>query len=171
MASVGHVAVGLAAARMYQPGRVSRDLVRERIVEVLLREHTAYTDAYSESAFNTIAPGQSQRDVRARLGAPFGESWVYLRSSERTADMSAASISGCASLRFERDAVTAAFDPAACAGRGITAGMSAGDVRQRLGQPTESCWQYTSSPRGGHYRVRMVRFMGSIVDDVVRGWR
>jgi inner membrane protein len=149
----------------------SSDPVRERIVGLLLREHTAYMAGYSEPTFSTIAPGQSQREVRARLGPPFSESWVYLRSSERAAAMSAASISGCASLRFERDAVVAAFDPAACARSGVTAGTATGDVRQRLGAPTESCWQYTWSPRGAHYRIRAVCFTGSTVDDVVRGWR
>jgi hypothetical protein len=74
-------------------------------------------------------------------------------------------------VRLELDVVVAALDPAACRTSGVAAGTPALEVRQRLGPPRESCWRYTWSARGGHYRIRDVCFVGSTVDDVIREWR
>jgi inner membrane protein len=149
----------------------SNDPVRERVVGVVLREDTAYATGYSDTAFRTIAPGQSQQNVRGRLGPPYGESWYYPRSSERAADAAAAALDRCAAVRFERGSVVAAFDRDACRNSGIASGTPAGVVRQQLGAPAESCWQYSWSPRATHYRIRDVCFVGSTVDEVIRGWR
>ena len=149
----------------------SGDPVRESIVGTALRENTTYAEGFSESAFRAIEQGQSDRHVRDRLGPPVGESWVYPLPSQRAAETSAASLDGCRAIRFDRDVVAAAFDGDACRKAGITVGTPLGEVRQRLGPPPESCWQYTSSPRGAHYRVRGVCFVGSTVDQVVRRWQ
>ena len=149
----------------------SSDPVRERIVGIVLREDTAYSDGYSEAVFHTIAPGQSQQDVRGRLGPPHGESWFYPTGSERGADVAAASTNACAAVRFERGSVVTALAPEACRRRGVADGMPIDEVRQRLGPPAESCWQYTWSPRGTRHRVRWVCFAGATVDQVIRGWR
>jgi inner membrane protein len=149
----------------------STDPVRETIVGVVLREDTAYATGFSEPAFRTIAAGQSAQHVHDRLGAPVGESWVYPSPSERAAATSAASLDGCRAIRFESDAVAAAFNRDACDRMGIVAGTPLNAVRQRLGPPPESCWRYSWSPGGAHYRVRDVCFVASSVDTVIRGWR
>ena len=81
----------------------SNDPVRESVIGMVVRENTAYSPGYWESAFNTIAVGQSSTQVRDRLGAPFGESWFYPAAGERGADASAAAAENCRSVRFERD--------------------------------------------------------------------
>ena len=149
---------------------VSGDPVRERTIGIVLRENTAHTFGYSEAAFGTIAAGQSQQQVRERLGPPHAESWFY-PSGQRAAATSFAAIEGCRAIRFDRDAVVAAFDPAACKKIGIAVGAPLADVRRRLGPPPESCWQYSWSPAGAHYRGRDVCFLASTVDQVIRGWR
>ena len=148
----------------------SGDSVRERTVGIVLRENTAQTSGYSEAAFRTIAAGQSREQVRERLGPPHGESWFY-PSAGRAASTSAASIEGCRAIRFDRDSVVAALEPVACREAGIAIGGSLADVERRLGPPPESCWQYTWSPAGAHYRGRDVCFLASTVDQVIRGWR
>jgi inner membrane protein len=149
----------------------SSDPVRERAIGIVLRENTAQAVGYSEAAFRTIVIGQSQQQVRERLGSPHGENWFYPSDGQRAAEASLAAIEGCRAIRFDRDAVSAAFDPAACREIGIGMGLSPADVVRRLGPPPESCWQYTWSPAGSHYRVRDVCFLASAVDEVIRVWR
>src|SRR5262249_19555037 len=48
----------------------SSDPIRERVIGIALREDTAHTAGYSEAAFRTIVTGQSQQQVRERLGSP-----------------------------------------------------------------------------------------------------
>jgi inner membrane protein len=149
----------------------SSDPARERAIGIILRENTAHTAGYSEAAFRTIVAGQSQQQVRERLGSPHGTSWFYPSDAQRAAEASAAAIEGCRAIRFDRDAVAAAVDPAACREVGITMGVSSADVERRLGPPPESCWQYTWSPGGSHYRARDICFVASTVDTVIRVWR
>jgi inner membrane protein len=149
----------------------SNDPVRERVIGAVLRENTAHTSGYSEAAFRAIAAGQSQHEVRERLGPPHGESWFYPSGAQRAAETSAAAIEGCQAIRFDHDAVAAALEPAACTAVGVAIGASTADVRVRLGPPPESCWVYTWSPDGAHYRGRDVCFLGSTVGEVIRGWR
>jgi membrane-bound metal-dependent hydrolase YbcI (DUF457 family) len=39
-----------------------------------------------------------------------------------------------------------------------------------LGEPSESCWSYTSSPGSRRYRRRAVCFARGRVDEIVRRW-
>jgi inner membrane protein len=149
----------------------SGDPVRDSVIGAALRESTAYAKGFSESAFRTIEAGQSDRDVRDRLGPPVGQSWFYPLPSQRAAETSAASLDGCRAVRFDADVVVAAFDGEACRKVGIVAGTPLGEVRQRLGPPPESCWRYSWSPGDTHYRVRDVCFVASSVDTVIRRWR
>ena len=149
----------------------STDPVRERALGIVLRENTAQTSGYSEAAFRTIAAGQSQHQVRERLGPPHGESWFYPSGAQRAADTSAAAIEGCRAIRFDQDAVATALESVACEAVGVVIGASTADVQVRLGPPPESCWQYTWSAAGAHYRGRDVCFLGSTVDEVIRAWR
>jgi inner membrane protein len=149
----------------------SGDPVRDTIVGAVLREDTAYAKGFTEKAFRTLAAGQTDRHVRDLLGPPVGESWIYTLPGERAAAMSAASLDGCRAVRFEADAVVAAFDREACRAAGIVAGTPIGDVRQRLGAAHEACWRYSWSPHGGHYRARDVCFVDARVDTVIREWR
>jgi inner membrane protein len=151
----------------------SADPVREAIIGFVLREDTAYSSGFSEGAFRTITPGESDEEVRDRLGVPFGESWFYPSGDEpfqRAMTTSAAALGGCRSVHFETGVVVAALDRAACEKFGIETGTSLIDVERLLGSPRESCWQYSWSPRGAHYRLRIVCFLDSRVDIVIRRW-
>jgi inner membrane protein len=152
----------------------SGDPVRDAIVGFVLREDTAYTSGYSEKSFRTIAPGQSDREVRDLLGPPFGEGWFYPprgQPFERAATASASSLDECRAIRFERGVVVTALDVDACRKAGIAAGMPLIDVKRLLGAPPESCWPYTWSPRGARYRIRAVCFLNARVETVIRGWK
>jgi hypothetical protein len=43
-------------------------------------------------------------------------------------------------------------------------------VRNRLGPPRESCWQYTWTPAGRPFRERVVCFANARVTTVVKRW-
>lgn len=148
----------------------STDPLREAIVGVVLREDTAYAGGFSEGAFRTIAPGQSDREVRDLLGEPFGESWFYAVKGERAMDTAAAAVAGCRGVRFETGRVVTALDVDACRSIGVEAGVSLVEVERQIGLPRESCWQYSWSPRDTHYRMRMICFLDSRVDLVIRRW-
>jgi inner membrane protein len=151
----------------------SGDPVRDAIVGFVVREDTAYTGGFSEKAFRTITPGQSDREVRDLLGPPFGESWFYPPRGEpfeRAAATSASSLDECRAVRSEGAVVVTALDLDACRKAGIAAGTPLIDVKRLLGSPPESCWPYTSSPRGARYRIRVVCFLNPRVETVMRGW-
>jgi hypothetical protein len=151
----------------------SGDPIRDSIVGFAIREDTAYTSGFSERAFRTITPGESDEEVRDLLGAPFGESWFYPPQDEpfqRAMTTSASALDGCRALRSETGLVVAALDLAACRKLGIETGTSLIEVERRLGSPRESCWQYSWSPRDAHYRMRIVCFLDSSVETVIRRW-
>jgi len=54
---------------------------------------------------------------------------------------------------------------------GIESGMSTIDVDQRLGTPSESCWQYSWSPRDAYFRMKMVCFLNGSVAAVIEDWQ
>jgi len=148
---------------------------RDAIVGVFLREDTAYASGFSEEAFRTIKPGESDNEVRRLLGAPVGEGRFYAprdQPSQSAIETSALSLPHeCLSVRFEAGVVVRALDLDACKKVGIETGMSTMDVDQRLGAPSESCWQYSSSPRDAYFRLRMVCFSNDRVAMVVRQWQ
>jgi inner membrane protein len=124
----------------------SRDPIREAVVGFLLREDTAYASGFSEDAFRTVTPGESDQEVRVLLGTPFGENWFYPPEDQpfqRADTSSASSVSGCRAVRFKAGVVVAALDPNACKRVGIEAGTPLTDVERLLGRPRESCWRYS----------------------------
>jgi inner membrane protein len=148
----------------------STDPVREAVVATLLRDKTEYAQGFSESRFGSISEGQSQAQVRQQLGAPLEEGWMYSPDGESPANVSAASVVGCASVRFENDRVTESFRPVACEARGIRTGQRKADVERVLGVPSDSCWAYTKGPPRRPFRLRLVCFHGPTVEMVARRW-
>jgi inner membrane protein len=151
----------------------SSDPARDAIVGFVLREDTAYTSGFSEGAFRTITPGQSDQEVGRLLGPPFAESWFYPpkdQPTQRAITTSAASVRGCRAVRLETGVVVAAVDVDECKKVGIQKSTSRIDVERELGSPRESCWRYSWSPRDAHHRMRMVCFLSGRVEIVLRGW-
>jgi len=148
---------------------------RDAIVGFLLREETAYTSGFSEGAFRTIARGASDKEVRRLLGVPAEEGRFYRPRNQpvRSAiEISALSLPHeCVSIRFEAGVVVRALDLGACKKAGIESGMSTIDVDQRLGTPSESCWQYSWSPRDAYFRMKMVCFLNGSVAAVIEDWQ
>jgi inner membrane protein len=161
------VALWLAAVSLAWYSNTARDA----ITGFLLGEDTRYTTGFTEAAFRTITPGRSEREVRDLLGRPFGEFWFYTPADSRPPDERPAPTGqACLIVRFEAGVVAAVHDIAACRARGVGIGLFPIDVDKRLGSPTESCWQYSWSPRGATHRERLVCFASEKVRMVVRKW-
>lgn len=164
------VALSLATAWLM----TSHDTVRETIIGVLVREHTAYTPGFSDDAFRHIAPGHTDSSVRQSLGEPHGESWFYPprnKAIQSAAATSVASSAGeCIAVRFKQGIVVSAAGGPACGKAGVRVGLERHEVERLLGTPREACWQYTWSPTDRPHRLRMVCFVNGIVDAVVRRW-
>jgi hypothetical protein len=135
--------------------------LRDAALGVLLQEDTEYTSGFSEKAFRTIEPGMSEADVKALLGVPFGEVWLYTSKARY----------GCEGVRFDpEEVVTSGFWHEECARAGLKKGMLANDVQRIFGEPREACTRYARSPGDTHYRVRIVCFSNGQVVDVRRHW-
>jgi inner membrane protein len=164
------VALSLATAWLM----TSRDTVRETIIGILVREHTAYTPGFSDDSFRHITPRQTDTSVRQSLGKPYGESWFYPprhQPFQSAAVTSVAAFGGeCISVRFHEDIVVAAAGTTACGKVGVRVGLERRNVERILGKPHEACWQYTWSPTGRPYRLRMVCFLNGTVDSLVWRW-
>ena len=130
---------------------------RDGIAGSLFRDRTSYTAGFSEAAFRGIAPGQSESEVRRRLGAPFGESWIYATDSRPPDERPLPAEHACLLVAFEGGAVARVYDAGACRARGVTVGLSNREVERVLGAPPESCWQY-SRGNGRPFRQRGVCF-------------
>ena len=76
----------------------------------------------------------------------------------------------CVTATFDGVALSTALAHALCASRGIQPGMSPQAVERLLGEPSDSCWSYTSSPGNRRYRRRAVCFAHGCVDEIVRRW-
>jgi inner membrane protein len=143
---------------------VSTDPIRERVLSVILREHTEYAPDFSERSFQTIALGQAEGDVRGLLGAPLGEWWDYRPPR----------LQKCPFVYVESDVVTVEVDagPAAalCAQRGIHPGMSAAEARRVLGPPDSICGRYSRNPGRGYFRARVVCFADDKVEFILQSW-
>jgi inner membrane protein len=162
------VGLWLVAAWLF----ASTDPVRDRVVAVVLRDKTVFTDAFSEDAFRTIGNGTSGEEVQRLLGTPYGQGWFYQspeRPDERANDSAAASLHDCRSIRFEKGVILRAMEVDACRALGIQPGTSIAEVTRLLGPPSESCWVYSWS-LGWVFRMRTVCFDHAKVDAVVRGW-
>ena len=121
---------------------------RDAIVGFLLREETAYTSGEGRFYRPRNQPVRSAIEISA-LSLPHE----------------------CVSVRFEAGVVVRALDLGACKKAGIESGMSTIDVDQRLGTPSESCWQYSWSPRDAYFRMKMVCFLNGSVAAVIEDWQ
>jgi len=170
--TIGAVLTALWAASLWLIS--SSNAARDEIVGFFLREDTAYASGFSEEVFRTITAGESDEEVRRLIGPPVRETWLYPPEdapSTPAAERAVASLPrGCLILSFENGVVSKTFDVDVCKNLGVEAGMSTNDVKGRLGSPSESCWQYTWSPREGLFRLRMVCFMGRRVATLFRRW-
>jgi len=148
----------------------STDPAREAVMSRLLREDTAYSSGYSESAFRTVAEGQPEADVRRRLGAPREEGWDYFDG--HAMEMSAASaFTGCQAIRFENGVVSETLRADECRTRGVSPGLTLDAVAQRLGPPPEACFEYTWSPSHAHFRQRTICVLRGKVSLVAGRWQ
>jgi len=149
---------------------VSGDPVRDTILGHVLRENTEYANGFSDRSFRAIRLGQSDADVRRRVGAPIGEWWDYVDPESSAA----APESGCPFVYLESDRVVTKdqFAPvvALCAERGIHPDMSRADVLRALGPPLQVCSRYTRSPEHRYHRVRIVCFSDGKVVTILRRW-
>jgi inner membrane protein len=148
----------------------SADPVREAVMSRLLREDTAYSSGFSESAFRSVAIGQSAVDARRRLGTPHEEAWFYFDGKAMDTGASA-EWHGCRILNFEGGAVVTALEDDACRARGIEPGLSLAEVDRRLGPAPEACWDYSWSPSRGHHRQRTICVSNEKVVVVAGRWR
>jgi len=148
-----------------------RDSSRNAFIGFLLREDTAYTSEFSESAFRAVKAGQSEREVRSVLGRPYRAFWFYTPQDSLPPDEQAAPPADrCSIVTFEADTVAMMRGVEPCRTLGIGIGMSAADVDRQLGPPARWCWQYSWSPGGVHHRERLVCFAGTTVETVIRKW-
>jgi inner membrane protein len=164
-AVAGSLAIWVAAA-----AAVADTSIRDGISGRLLGDDTRFDAGFSEAAFRRVAPGDSQDDVIKRLGAPRFEFWFFGPPDERGPDERPAPEAGCVAIRFERGLVAGASDADDCRRAGVWRRQTASDVGQQLGQPTESCWQYTWSPSGRRHRIRVVCFVNGAVGRTIRRW-
>jgi len=149
----------------------SADPVREAVMSRLLREDTAYSSGFSESAFRSVSIGQSAADVRRRLGTPHEEGWFYFDG--KAMDTAASEeMRGCRVLNFEGGALVTAREDDACKARGLAPGLSLEAAIGRMGgAPPEACWDYSWSPSHGHHRQRTICVSKAKVAIVVGRWR
>jgi len=152
----------------------SGDPIRDSILGFALRENTSYASGFSDAAFRSVTPGMSEQDLRGLLGAPYREDWYYpprdqpaLRAGEAFAG---AAWRECVGMRFEYGFTVSTIDQDSCGNLGLWIGTSLDDARRVLGPPREACWGYTWSPTGAFHRLRLVCFLNSRVDVVLRRW-
>lgn len=148
----------------------SGDPIREALIGFALREDTAYSSGYSEAAFRSLSPGQSDTEVRRLLGVPFGESWIYVAPGTAMDTAASDDPHGCGFVRLENGVVVKALNVDDCHTLGVARGMSLADVEQRLGPPPEACWQYSWSPSHAHFRLRVVCVSKARVEIAFRQW-
>jgi len=148
----------------------SGDPIREAAVAAIVRDRTEYAPGYSETTFRGLTEGQSQAQVRAALGVPLEEGWIYPPPGESPANVRADDPSACGAVRFRDDRVSETFSPAACASRGVRPGLSKQEVETLLGEPADSCWDYTKGPPRRPFRLRLVCFHGQNVEMIARRW-
>lgn len=152
----------------------STDPVRDRVIGAVLHDDTVFARGYSEEVFRAIAVGDSEDVVRGRLGDPLFESVFYMPKGvgfQSAMEVSADRLPpGCFGAGLKAGVVRDAHDPEICKSRGVVEGMSKADVLRILGTPTESCAEYSESPRNRHGRLRMVCFLSGKVEVVFRRW-
>jgi inner membrane protein len=166
IASATGLAIWLAAVWLV----ASNDPVRDAAVATILRDRTEYAPEFSDAKFANIAEGQSQAQVRAAVGAPLEEGWIYPPPGEGPLEQRAADPNACGAVRFRSDRVSETFSPAACESRGIRIGQSKEEVQRLLGMPADSCWAYSKGAPRRPFRLRLVCFHGANAEMVARRW-
>jgi len=166
MPAAAGIALWLAAVWLI----ASADPVREAVMSRLLREDTAYSSGFSESAFRRVSIGQSAAAARTMLGTPRDEGWFYFDGKAMETG-AAAEWQGCRILNFEDGALVTAREEAACKARGIEPGVSLAAAEQQLGPAPEACWDYSWSPSHGHHRQRTICVSKAKVVIVAARWR
>jgi inner membrane protein len=164
--SAAGLAIWLAAVWLV----ASTDPVRDAVVATILRDRTEYAPEFSDAKFAHIAEGQSQAQVRATIGAPLEEGWIYPPPGEGPLEQRAADPNACGAIHFRSNRVSETFSPAACESRGVRIGQSKEDVERLLGTPADSCWAYSKGPPGRPFRLRLVCFHGANAEMVARRW-
>jgi len=148
----------------------STDPVRERVLNVVMRDSTRFAPGYSEDAFRTVAVGESEDAVRARLGEPLFESLFFLPKGASVRSLMETSAStmpeGCVGLGVDAGVVHDTHDPASCKSRGVVEGTTKAEALSILGPPSASCVEYSRSQ--GHGRLRMVCFSGGKAEMIFR---
>ena len=145
--------VWLAALRLF----LSSDPVRERVVRVLLRDRTVFTQGFSDRKLESVRRGETPADVLARIGPPM---WEYLGYDRPDS---------CGGVRIEVDRVADAFPTDLCRARGVQPEAPRTSV-EALGVPSLHCWFYSRSPDQGYYRARAVCFERDRVAEIVHRW-
>jgi inner membrane protein len=147
------VVVWLAALWLF----LSSDPLRERVVSVLLRDRTVFTQGFSDRKLDSVRRGDTPADVLARIGPPMWEFLGYDRSDS------------CGGVRIEADLVADAFPADRCRARGVQPEAPRASV-EAPGVPSLHCWFYSRSPDQGYYRARAVCFERDRVAEIVRRW-
>jgi len=148
----------------------SSDSARDAINGVFRGEDTSYAAGFSEAAFRSMRLGLTENEVRDLLGSPYQEWWFYTEPDDRPPDERPAARNACLIIRLRGDRVVSAYENSRCVAGGVTVGLTGLDLRQRLGSPRESCWQYSWSPTGAAHRSRQVCFTNGAVHLIVRKW-
>jgi hypothetical protein len=99
----------------------------------LLGADTTFAKGYSDEGFAAIQIGMSAETVRARIGDPIAERWLYsnMQHSNR-----------CPGVYFENTLV-ASWTRNECELAGIRSGMRAADVERQLGNPNQVIWLHS----------------------------
>ena len=137
----------------------SSDPSRERVMAAVLRDSTEFSTGFSQGRFDTVRRGQTENDVRDRLGAPFNEFLFYDAGGD-----------GCSQIRVDGDIVGFASPPEACQRRGIRPTVARKIVLETLGAPDSTCWVYSRSRTDGFFRARGVCFIDGRVDETISRW-
>lgn len=150
-----------------------RGEARDNTLGFFLREDVRFASNYSEDRFRSIAPGQSEDDVTAKVGSPLSETWLYLPADRDPEQMAASELDklrGCVSIDLLDGYVKSAVPEADCRGQGVDAGLPRSEVRRTLGSPPRGCWAFTNSPSGTAYRARIVCFKSGVVQVAIARW-
>ena len=132
-------------------------------------DDTRFAPGYSEDFFKTIALGDREDAVRARLGEPLFDSVLYLpKGYDLQSIMAGQAPPGCFGAGVKDGVVQDAHDTGVCRSRGVVEGMSKADLFRTLGTPTGSCAQYSLSANNGRFRFRMVCFLEGKVEVIFR---
>jgi inner membrane protein len=138
----------------------SSDPIRQRVLGIIFREQTEYAAGYTPAAFDAIELGTTRADVERRLGPPFRQEWYY----------SAPPSKECRIVQISDGTVTRWFNFDVCTPPGVEVGMSATEVRARIGPPLDECWGYSRSGNGRFFQARSLCFQNDLVVDVLRRW-